>query len=288
MAATASVPLLQSAEGRCSQCFTRNFPAGTGMANLKTPPIGYCIYCGASDPEANLQDEHAIPYGMGGHYTVLRKASCERCAKITCSIEQYCLRRLFLNARVHLNMPTRRPKERPRALPVYIIDAGEKKPRYLPIEEHPLVIKLPVLDAPPILRGMEGSEWVLLKHPFVWEYVGFRENPQQKMDALGECFVDTELAPTHLCLLLAKIAHCCAVGSIGFGRFEAFLPELIITESNSVCDYVGGCEKPLFPDRNASVDVMVRNEPEFIIVQICLFASLGAPYYQVVVGRGKQ
>src|SRR3546814_3930149 len=75
------------------------------------PPVGQCIYCGST--KEPLGKEHIIPYGLGGNL-VLPKASCKGCEAITGGFEQVCLRTMFGPARLRLNMPTRRRKERPK------------------------------------------------------------------------------------------------------------------------------------------------------------------------------
>jgi hypothetical protein len=71
--------------------------------------VGRCIYCGAND---SLTDEHPIPFSLGGP-AILYKASCEACAKITSRVERTVSRDDFLLFRTKLELPTRRPSERP-------------------------------------------------------------------------------------------------------------------------------------------------------------------------------
>src|SRR6266498_321432 len=75
-----------------------------------------CIYCGA---QSGLQDEHIIPFGLGGSF-VLRKGSCSKCAVRTSQFERAVLRDAFLPARSALNIRTRKPHKRPAAQPVII------------------------------------------------------------------------------------------------------------------------------------------------------------------------
>ena len=121
------------------------------MAETKTPPFGYCIYCGAAGRRVKLTDEHVIPYALDGD-AVLTKASCLACAKITGRIEQRILRGIIYEARTHLNMRTRRPKERPRAFPVKDLKTGEVV--QLPLSRNPFVLRLPLLAPAQIL------EWI--------------------------------------------------------------------------------------------------------------------------------
>lgn len=76
------------------------------------PSPGMCIYCGAKD---NLSDEHIIPFALGGNL-ILQKSSCPDCAKITSDFELTCLRTMYGPLRLLYNLPTRRPKKRPKKL----------------------------------------------------------------------------------------------------------------------------------------------------------------------------
>src|ERR1700722_13971721 len=82
-------------------------------ALINYPPVGRCIYCGADAGEAELTDEHIVPFALGGR-SVLPKSSCRRCAHITGSVvERFCLRQMLGAVRTQRGFPTRRPKERP-------------------------------------------------------------------------------------------------------------------------------------------------------------------------------
>lgn len=99
-------------------------------------PVGRCIYCGASG--GKLTREHIIPFGLGGSW-VLPDASCKVCAAITAKVEQFCLRPMLGRFRIQMKLPTRRPGERPDALPLEIVRAdGSLDSKPLPIEEHPI------------------------------------------------------------------------------------------------------------------------------------------------------
>ena len=58
------------------------------------PPVGRCIYCGATD---ELTDEHIIPFSLGG-VLILDKASCngtKGCNKKTHKFEGVVARQIF-------------------------------------------------------------------------------------------------------------------------------------------------------------------------------------------------
>jgi hypothetical protein len=177
------------------------------ISDVRANPIGFCIYCGADGKSVKLSDEHAIPYGLDG-WVVLPKASCQPCAAATGSVEHFCLRKMFLAARTHMEMRTRDRKNRPTELPVYVATAAGREKRLLPVDDHPFLLRLPRLGRPPYLTGSMGSGWVAhiadeKGDPF-WAFVGAR-NPAKVKGMGTELGWDTEYAPTIFCLLLAKI-----------------------------------------------------------------------------------
>ncbi len=257
------------------------------MPDIRLPPVGRCIYCNADESSVPLTDEHIIPLALNGHI-ILQKASCKPCAAATSAVERYCLREMLIEARVHLNMRTRRPKNRPTALPIYFNRPKGKEKNELPIDEHPLVLRLPRLRRAPILTGRQGSEWVEHLDPPFWTFVGFPEGTgdvRERVDALGESATDFSYSPTQFCLMLAKIAHAATVAHLGYGSFEPLLNRFIIEKSTEVHDYVGGQPNPPSINRETSFHVVIRKGAKYILAYLCPFAHLGAPVYEVVVGR---
>ena len=256
------------------------------MPEVKLPPIGFCIYCDADGSSVGLTDEHAIPFGLNG-WLLLRKASCKSCAKITGTIEQRSLRGFLLEARTHLNMQTRRPKERPTTFRAFLKSPdGQAVETHLPISKNPMVLRLPNLGNPPILSGHTGGAWIEHISPIFWTFIG-ANTPAQVEAAKNLDSKILDYAPTQFALFLAKVAHCCAVFHKGYKGFEPLLAKKIISQSLDISDYVGGCARPLIQERNTSFHVNVRTKQDWVIVELCLFAHLGAPYYEVVVGRPK-
>jgi 5-methylcytosine-specific restriction endonuclease McrA len=51
-------------------------------------PVSACIYCGATEPDTKLTDEHIVPLSLGGTL-ILPKASCLACARQTGKLEGY-------------------------------------------------------------------------------------------------------------------------------------------------------------------------------------------------------
>lgn len=256
------------------------------IADITSTTVGRCIYCGADGKTTKLSKEHAIPYGLDGQY-ILKEASCQACAAATCSIESFCLRHMFFEARTHLRMATRNKKDRPTELPVYIAAGEEWETRLVPINDRPFGLRLPRLARPPYLTG----KWCpgALVHIVgedrncFWDFFGAKD--PEKAGQLGEVALDVTYDPRRFGLLLAKIAHCAAVFQCGYGTFEPFLARHIINKSEDVGVFVGGCAEPAHAIRTCSAHVWVHSDDDLITVKLSLFANLGAPYYEVVVGR---
>src|SRR5262245_1110250 len=86
------------------------------------PPVGRCIYCDTAD--GPLSKEHVIPFGLGGNF-ILPRASCKACAKITSAFERTCLRQMYGDLRTKYGAPSRRPKKRPKYIPLIVNRGGE-------------------------------------------------------------------------------------------------------------------------------------------------------------------
>jgi hypothetical protein len=119
------------------------------LNDKKYEPYGACIYCGTT---RNLEDEHIIPYGIGGT-GILPLSSCRKCASITGRFEQQVLRGPMWAVRAHLSLKSRNPKNAPTTLPIEIMRNGKAVTENLPLNEHPILWQAPVFDAPGYLTG---------------------------------------------------------------------------------------------------------------------------------------
>jgi hypothetical protein len=80
-------------------------------------PVGRCIYCGCDSSESELGDEHIVPYALQGQ-AVVPQSSCKKCADITSAFEGRCAHAMYRSLRITRSVQTRRPKKRPKALPM--------------------------------------------------------------------------------------------------------------------------------------------------------------------------
>lgn len=117
--------------------------------NCKFGALGQCIYCGKTEQETALTDEHIVPLSLGGT-SILPKASCEDCARTTSWLELHLARTIFGHYRIHARVATRRPNKRPTVLPA-TIKIGDAPPQELElpiVADHPYFTFLPVWTPP--------------------------------------------------------------------------------------------------------------------------------------------
>ena len=255
-------------------------------ARYAYPPVGRCIYCGATE---NLSEEHIIPYALDGHL-VLPDASCSKCAGITKKFEQICAREMFGPLRIRLKLNTRRKKQRPKHLPIVTFDdQGNSKTVTVSSEKFPRVclgLKLPL---PGIMLGQKPTR-VLDNPTIVVSSEDSEVKPYMPKDKHGAIF--GVMHCNAFILLLAKIAHAFAVANFGMERFKHRLPPLIVgaddDSEDTILYLVGGDtqdtqqEQSLHSLNHRLVQI---NGKHFRVVIIHLFAFMGMPSYQVVVGE---
>jgi hypothetical protein len=87
--------------------------------------------------------------------------------------------------------------------------------------------------------------------------------------------------------MLAKIALGVAVARLGISVFEPFVQELIIGNPREYGRWVGGFAglRQVTQQTSELHSVALRVRPQYVIVEICLFAAYGGPNNYVVVGR---
>src|SRR5262245_6631795 len=249
----------------------------------KYPSVGRCIYCGTKDGPLTL--EHIVPEGLGGRHEFIG-ASCGACAAITRDFEETCLRRMFGNARVRLDYPSKRKKQRPARLTVRTRVAGRTELLSLAVADVPDAIVLVPFDEARILRGDHTD-----RREFIagvpWVY-GVGIDPARHT-ALGIKGLTTPIHLHNLSRMRAKIAHGYAIAELGYGTFKELLPDLILGRTPNSPYLVGGSLVP-DPPRTALYELSHRwersqDDQDYLVISIRLFAHLGAPTFSVVAGR---
>jgi hypothetical protein len=245
-----------------------------------------------------LSAEHVIPLSFGGHY-VLPEASCQKCSDMTGADEGQGCSNMFRALRVHQEFPTRRPKKRPKTLPILEGKEPEGAPlREIPISEAPGVMVLPILQPPGILLGSSPSDQLGHVTFAYWSTTTDATQRQKKLMASGLtgalAYVRLQFAP--FLRTLAKIAHGYDVANVGVANSDDTLNPYILRKDDKIPYLVGGAPP------NGPLPTIVpipRNDSElhqvypfavfvdglsYIAIQIRLFAHLRplTPVYTVI------
>lgn len=257
----------------------------------KYDPVGRCIYCG--DTTSRLTDEHVLPYAMAQNALVLPKSSCDQCADVTKRFENDLLRQALGIFRNRIGAPTRNPKDRPSEPRVGV---GRREGRgplensgehmEIPISEMPLAyLTLKFRGLPGVLAGRPANgeiNWEFWARSWLGEQALKRVSPRREGLHLGS------LKPITFARFLAKVAHGYAVAETGGATFEPMLLDLILGRSEEIAFLIGGYpddREPLSDEFFLQWGWAQNERGAFLVVEIRLYANLGAPTYLVVVGR---
>ena len=247
-----------------------------------SPDIGECIYCGSrAEP---LSREHAVPYGLNGPWTLLR-ASCSSCAIITHKFERDSLRDLWLPIRAVLQLNTRRPQDRPRALPLILESNGIRRTIDVPIAEFPGYLPIPVFPPPGIVVGRSREERV--DPTFQFQHVRGPTFETVAARFPGTDFVGgrVTLKPEMYARMLAKIAYCAAVHAIGIAPVRRSpLRDVILGIDRDVFHWVGSWQGEQMNDSKGLHSMQLHASGSDLHVILRLFAQFGAPEYHVSLG----
>ena len=243
--------------------------------------IGRCVYCGASN---GLSDEHIVPYGLHGTW-ILRAASCDVCARITKSLEGY-VQRVHLGAlRAKLGFRTRHKRERPTSWPLKLITDGEEVDRQVTTHDNPAVVLFPRFPRPAhrtgerVGSGIKALRWGEAHHlPSV-----------RRLHASGATHLTLPVPDENrFARLLAKIAHCYAVGCIWPRPLASgYVVPAVLGIADDIGQWVGE------PDGDAIIPATemggaaatVPQGPGEVTVRVRVLGRLGFPEYEVIVGR---
>ena len=207
-------------------------PALPTHPSKRYPAVGRCIYCGSA---AGLTEEHIVPYALGGRW-VLPESSCKACSKITGKFEGQLCRTILGPLRMLFNMPTRRPKERPRHLPLKVKypTSTDWDIAYVHRDVCPFLIGLPLYPTPDALTGQVTQENRTAATSQIWlRGGGFWNDRDKHLQWLCEMLGAVQVMPeAHIpvepfCLTLLRIAHAFSVAELGLNGFKPFLTEMI-------------------------------------------------------------
>lgn len=274
------------AEARVALRSPQEWPIALDAMNHTYNPVGACIYCGSA--AGPLQDEHIVAYGLGGKL-ILPKSSCAACATTTSQIEQHCLRGIFLPARAHLKLPSRR--NRPKTLPVDVEIADATTRHDLPIANHPGYLFSFAYDRPYVLDGFEPMR---LRRGGRISTRNLNEDQNRRLDSLkGKVHLPAGFNADLFARMLAKIALSYAVAERYFGTFRPLVRDAILNSSpEDMFFVVGGITDPLpgagnirFAIEEREVISTAYRRRRLLVVNFQLFADYDMPTYQIVVGE---
>lgn len=198
---------------------------------------------------------------------------------------------MFRGVRGHLDIPTKpkRPEQRPSEFRIGFTQKGDEKNRRwldIPIEAHPFSFSMPGLPVAGILEGREPTHNATIERVHTFLGPGF----QEKMRHIGANTAFTLFPVGEFFQLLAKIGYAYAVAEIGYERFSPFLIDLIRGDDDHLGHHIG-TEARTPEGRTKDLHTLTLGAArtpagdELIVVNVRLFARIGAPTYHVIVGR---
>jgi len=254
---------------------------------IRTEPVGCCIYCGTTH---ELTDEHVIPLALAGNI-ILTNSSCHKCASITSDFERKVLRGFMLNARVAGKYPTRKPKKRPKTLPLQIGNNGEFKYVELSPEEHPALLFMPLFETPSIFTGKSLKKGVTI---YGFETLYFGKNPEDVAKDLGIKTIQTteNLDIISFVRLLAKIGYSYSVATLGLlPRERVLVLPLILGTADDASSWLGSSNFKLAIEEKGPIHALAYewtphpndDTKELLVVRVKLFAQSGTTGYEIII-----
>lgn len=259
--------------GKCIYCVTN--PANPHPL-ITCPPSYTCAYT----------REHIIPGKLGGQL-ILHQSVGESCQTlINQQIEIPSLKRMLITPRTLLNMKTSDPKAtvkvgRPNGqlnVPGVNLDGDfdfseEEK------SNHDIIIMLPRLSGPGLLRGRESFDPFTLYKPECYFAPSYVDNPTAPDNFAVQFEVNYEI----LGRFIAKIAHSAAVAEFGMDAFAPWLPDIIMNRSPCIPHLIGSS-----PRRGRRTDSLHQIsfflEQGYLVAAVQLFSRYGMRAFHAVVG----
>jgi hypothetical protein len=254
--------------------------------------FGRCIYCGSDGGVDGLRDEHIMPYCLGGN-TKIREASCKACEAITSYLDGYLGRKVFYELRVHSDVQTRNPKDRPTHLRATLQVAGELEVRSFPAKEQPYAVALPIWDVPGVLVGRTPTAEFSGEGKHFFYYVP--ESLRAELP-LGQFLVNAASNTTTFARAIMKIAYGHTVAELGLDGFRRLVSPQIILGQYPYASHFLGCklDQPPPPLASNQLHMVQRSIISFgrmrlLMQSIRLFGSSGTKehglsVYHAIVG----
>lgn len=283
--------------------FTHGIELGAEDQTIIEAPC--CIYCGATKYVAAGErlptDEHIIPEGIGGNL-LIKNASCQVCANKIGRFENWIQLRQFDLVRTSLGIRGKKKRaetETNARIPTFNEAMDSFVTRKISFEKMPSCVFLPVFEPPGRLCSRPP-----LQHGLAKLWVHKIEKADDFARGRMNNFFLPELDTIRFSQLLCKIAYGYAAAYLGIPHYIAKRTAPIGTKRSAMLEFflhtpakrdtavfqyefVGG-----FPDNFAPSKYLhelnfrstVFEGTIYHIVDIRLFAILGAPIYSVIVG----
>lgn len=253
------------------------------------PPVGLCIYCGATaGGGVKLTKEHIVPLGLGGGF-ILPLASCSSCAAITGSFEQICQRKIFGAYRKHLGLKSNRRKDDHEYAILHLQNLdGTVSERLVHISSYPRYLVLPKFPEPGIMRGVPDA-------PLTATFEIHGDMPQiNKIAAMqgGQPMLNTYFDLMAFARMVAKIGYAFAVAEVGWKNIEPVADDFILGKDPEAAGAVVGQMYYPIARRSGSMHWIATRyiqhaETIYVIASIQLFCEFSPFVYSVVAGKLK-
>lgn len=258
------------------------------QAQRRYQPVGFCIYCESTD---GLTDEHIVPLGFGGRM-LLPRASCRRCNEWTSKAERTCLRTMYGPLRLLYGLPSRRPAERPDALPLKVkwTPTSDWEPVAVPQEKYPFLVLFPRMEEPGAINGAEMNAAAGVAASEFWIRGA---SPSYEFKALleklvRELRVHAVMPEAHhdvpaFCRVLSKIAFAYAVAELGFQVARSPVARFATDGDLAHCRHFLGGVREQEPPSGVLHELSIHFLPPYPrpVVRLRLLAKLGTPTYLV-------
>ncbi len=254
--------------------------------------IGMCIYCG--DTTSKLCDEHIIPYSIAGNFIIFEQASCKKCEKLINVFEHHVMKDVLGHLRFKVGSPSRSKrrgkKSRSEVFTSEVLSGYYSSDRIfltnkiaLSKYDHPIGFIWLRLKPPKILQGIsiindDPVDGFGQTNPEMLKLLTAKNNPVVYIDKLNLILFARSIA---------KIAYSYAIAECGQEVFVTLVRPLLLGKRAIFTDLVGGdydIPPPTISLHELQLFIFDAGIVKFQCVRVRLFASMGTPNYDVVVG----
>lgn len=254
------------------------------LNRYRYPAVGFCIYCGATD---DLNDEHIIPFGLGGNL-VLPRSTCANCSKVTSRFERTVLRGPLRPVRLFRGIQSRRKhRDAPTLLPLKVRYQDDWELIKLPHDEYPLILHFFVYDVPGYLDPENYRHSVRVRGQLTYSF-GLR--PEQVLARLGakEIQISQTYVPTEFAKMTTKVAFSMAVaiGVLDLSRGRPEIIKSILGHTDDIGRWVGTITEPRQWIANVLHHVGIERDHDNGVLtgRVQYFTDSGTPVYGVILG----